>query len=380
MNDIRDQLITSTRLLHSYLLSRHWHTDHLAGPDPVGKIQWRITRFVRSYVPALPNDDVYVYLQGNAYWIRANVLLMALTGDTGYRDFVVQTAKYIVAAQQDGVWLHPPIPGRRGFVSTVEGVWASLGLLQAYRSVPDSSFLDAAKRWYETQTKVIGFQDAPEGIAANYYAHSQYLVPNVTTMLVWLSAELADLTQDDYYLQYTEPMLRFLRYCQLDNGELPYEHLERPHFMCFQYNSFEFLDLANYDSLRPDNNQQSLLQQLAAFLATGVRANGSCRYNCHKQTPEVNYWTAALGTALLRAHSLGLGNYHDAGLRALTHLLEQQRPDGSFDFSYNNYRLLRDRRSYPRYLSMILYLMLESQQLLTLESLPSDQERIGSGV
>lgn len=364
MNEKSGQLLNAATRLHSYLLRSHWYADHLAGPDPVGKVQWRVTRFVRSYLPVLPNDDSYVYLQGNAYWIRANLMLYRLTGDARYRELASQTARYIVSAQQDGVWVHPPIPGRKGFVSTVEGVWASLGLLCAYRLSPEPSFLEAAKRWYETQTRVIGFQDAPEGIAANYYSHSQYLVPNVTTMLIWLTAELADLTQDDYFLEYTEPMLRFLNYCQLDNGELPYEHLVRPHFMCFQYNSFEFLDLANVYSLRPDDSQLALLHRLAAFLSSGVRENGSCRYNCAKETPEVNYWTAALGTALLRAHSLGLGNYLDAGVRTLSHLLSRQHLDGGFDFSYNNYRMLSDRRSYPRYLAMTLYLLLESQQMI----------------
>ena len=139
------------------------------------------------------------------------------------------------------------------------------------------------------------------------------------------------------------------------SGELPYEVDHRPHFMCYQYNSFEFMDLANYYELTQNPVVLPILGRLAAFLETGVTSIGSCRYNCDKQFPEVNYWTAALATALAKAQSLGLGEYATASRRAVRHLLARQRPDGGFDFSYRNYRMLRDARSYPRYLSMILF-------------------------
>ncbi len=356
---MNEQMTAAVHKLNDYIVRTHWNSDHLVGPDPVGKVQWRITRFVRSYVPQLPNDDRYVYLQGMAYWIKANLRLWELTGEEGYLEKARRSADYMVAQQSaDGIWLHPPIPGRRGFVSTVEGVWASLGLLAMYRADPQPAYLEAAKQWYAVQTEQIGFQPAPTGISANYYAHSTILVPNVTTMLIWLCAELVDLTGDAHFGTYIDPMLEFIEFSQLASGELPYEVDHRPHFMCYQYNSFEFMDLANYYALTQNSAVLPVLGKLAGFLETGVTSVGSCRYNCDKQFPEVNYWTAALATALAKAQSLGLGDYAAASRHALRHLLARQRPDGGFDFSYKNYRMLRDARSYPRYLSMILYLLL----------------------
>lgn len=356
---VNEQILPAAYKLNDYITSAHWNADHLIGPDPVGKVQWRITRFMRSYMPQLPNDDAYVYLQGMAYWIKANLRLWELTDEDSYREKARRSADYIVARQPaDGAWLHPPIPGRRGFVSTVEGVWASLGLLAMYRFDPQPTYIEAARKWYAVQTKEIGFQQAPRGLSANYYAHSAILVPNVTTMFIWLCAELADLTGDAGYGVYIDPMLEFIEFSQLANGELPYEVDYRPHFMCYQYNSFEFMDLAHYYDLTQNPTVLPILRKLSAFLETGITPAGSCRYNCDKQFPEVNYWTAALATALAEAQLLGLGEHDVIVRRMLERLLSRQRSDGGFEFSYRNYRMLRDSRSYPRYLSMILYLLL----------------------
>jgi hypothetical protein len=341
--------------LHAYLIKTHWDGSALVGPDPIGKVQWRITRFVRSYCPWLPGNERYVYLQGQAYWIRSNLSLYALTQDARYLEYARANTDHVVRCQNtEGVWFHPPIPGRRGFISTVEGVWASLGLVAAYEATQQHAYLAAADRWYEYQVKGIGFQPVGAGLAANYYAHSTEQVPNVTTMLVWLALELHRLTGAANYLEYVEPMVAFLAHSQLSTGELPYVYQARPHFMCFQYNAFQFLDLAHSYALWPDERLLGILRRLAAFLATGVTATGACRYNCFKPTPEVTYWGGAIATALRTAHDLGLGDFSLLSERAYQHLVSRQRPDGGFDFSHRNYGLLSDRRSYPRYLAMIL--------------------------
>jgi hypothetical protein len=359
--------------LHAYLCQKHWTGQALSGPDPVGKIQWRITRFVRSYLPALPNDDQFIYLQGQAYWIRSNLLLRELTGDDRYLDDVVACADAMVARQPaNGAWVHPPVRERRGFISTVEGVWGSLGLTAAYRATGTCAYLEAAQRWYEFQIQGVGFQMVGEGLAPNYYTHSTIAVPNVTTMLIWLTHELAQLTGDQRYLEYTERMLTFVEQSQLPSGELPYIHLTRPHFMCFQYNSYQLLDLIHAYELRPSERLYALLQKLALFVSTGVLPNGSCRYDCFKATPEVNYWNAAIGDALRRAHKLGLGDYLPLSERAYDRVLTQQRSDGSFLFSRYNYRFLSDRRSYPRYLAMILHHLLSR-----VEQRPSSSPAVG---
>jgi len=342
--------------LHKHIIHTHWDGEKLVGPDPVGKIHWRITRFARSYLPFLPYDDCYIYLQGQAYWIRSNLQLFNLTKDNRYLDIMRHCANYIVRTQPaDGAWRHPPILGRKGFISTVEGVWASLGLMAAFRETADESYLKAAVCWYDFQVNELGFQDVTSGgLAANYYAHSTHKVPNVTTMLMWLTAELATQTGDNRFLTYTNRMRQFIFASQMENGELPYVLDKQPHFMCFQYNSFQFLDLANYYDLTNDGEILPVLEKLAQFLVAGVTLDGHCKYNCFAVYPEVNYWTGAIAAALYKATLLGLGEYTVFSERAYHHLLLKQEEDGRFCFSKRNYKFLRDKRSYPRYLSMIL--------------------------
>jgi len=346
---------TSAVQLYDYIARQHWDGKAIAGPDPIGKIHWRMTRFVRSYFPWLPGDDLYVYLQGQAYWMQGNLILFEMTQEGRYLDVARQCADGIVACQpSNGAWLHPPIRGRRGFISTVEGVWASLGLLEVYKEMGEQAYLDSALKWYRFQVDAIGFQEVADGLAANYYTHSSNLVPNVTTMLIWLTAELYHVTGDDQYLEYTDRMVRFVECSQLDSGELPYSLGERTHFMCYQYNAFQFMDLASYYELTGDETVHRVLVKMASYLSTGVTERGSSRYNCFKEMPEVNYWTAALAAALRQAYDLELGNYLSLSERAYRYLLTRQRTDGGFDFSRGNYVLLRDMRSYPRYLAMIL--------------------------
>jgi hypothetical protein len=60
---------------------------------------------------------------------------------------------------------------------------------------------------------------------------------------------------------------------------------------------------------------------------------------------------------------MGLGDFRALADRGFQHVLSYQRADGGFQFhSRANYGLLTDRRSYPRYLAMILnHLLCEAQ-------------------
>lgn len=360
MTEIEKTLFYDVALkLQKHILKEHWNGRAIIGSDPIGKINWRITRFVRSYFPWFPQDDRYVYLQGQAYWISGNLLLFDITNDSQHMEIAEQCADEIVARQpSDGVWRHPPIRERKGFISTVEGVWASLGLVAAYRKLGKSSYLDSALKWYNFQINHIGFQSVDGGLAANYYAHSIKVFPNVTTMLLWLAAELYCITKDSRYLNKTSEMLHFIEHCQLDTGELPYGWPHKIHFMCYQYNAFQFIDLVHYFQLTENEKCLRILKRLGAFLATGLTENHHCRYNCSKEMPEVHYWTAALAAALRKASDLGIGNYLSYSEKAYGHLLAQQKPDGSFNFSEHNYGILKDTRSYPRYQAMLLYFLL----------------------
>ena len=361
--------IKAATRLHEHILNRHWNGQAIIGPDPIGKINWRVTRFVKSYFPWLLGEDRYVYLQGQAYWIMGNLELFELTQQARCLDMVEQCADHVVQRQPpDGAWRHPPLRERQGFISTVEGAWGSLGLAAAYKKIGKQAYLDAAHKWYRFQVDSIGFQQVKDGLAANYYAHSNSRVPNVTTMLLWLVAELSHITSDDQYLEHADAMVRFLKHSQLKSGELPYAYETRPHFQCYQYNSFQFMDLAAYYEMTEDPIVWDMLSRLAAFLATGVTQRASCRYDCFKENPETNYWTAAIAAALLKAHQLGLGQGQYAALsdRAYQRLLSRQNTDGSYDFSDRNYYFLSDRRSYPRQLAMIMYLLcLKAQASVT---------------
>ena len=350
-----DEYLAVALRLHEYVVDKHWDGNAVVGPDPIGKIHWRVTRFVRSYLPWLPGDDRYTYLQGQGYWIRANLALFELTQESRYLEIAEQCADHVVRIQPEtGAWLHPPIRGRKGFISTVEGVWGSLGLTAAYEKTGRQRYLDAAVKWYEFQVNHIGFEQVGDGLAANYYSHSHHKVPNVSTMLLLLMSELYVLTGDGRCIEHMDKIVRYLEDCQLESGELPYVFLTRVHFMCYQYNAFEFLDLAYCYDLVPNEQARRIMSKLAEFLAGGVTDRGSCRYNCFQENPEVNYWTVALATALCKAHRLGLGDYETASLKAYHRVLGRQKPDGGFGFSEKSYKLLRDDRSYPRYLAMIL--------------------------
>jgi hypothetical protein len=354
-----DEYFTAALNLHSYLFENDWDGKTIVGPDPIGKIHWRLTRFIRSYFPWLPGDDKYVYLQGQAYWILGNLVLFDITNDAHYLAIVEQCADEIVARQpSDGAWRHPPIRGRKGFISTVEGVWASLGLMAAHKKTSNVLYLDSAIKWCSFQIDHIGYQKVDDGLAANYYAHSTSIVPNVATMLLWLFAEVYQITKDYQYIEYMDKMLHFIGHIQLNTGELPYELPSRTHFMCYQYNAFQFLDLANFYTLMKDDKAKIIMNRLAQYLSNGVTVQGSCRYNCFKENPEVNYWTAALATALYKASQLGLGQYKLLSELAYERVLSKQNSNGSFHFSDKNYYLLHDKRSYPRQQAMIMYFLL----------------------
>jgi rhamnogalacturonyl hydrolase YesR len=341
--------------LHDYITRTHWDGNAIIGPDPTGKINWRISRFIKSYLSDLPWKDEYAFLQGQAYWVQANLHLAHILGDDRYADIARACADYMVHLQLDnGAWRYPDMRERRHLIATVEGVWASLGLISAYKQFGDSTFLQAVRKWYDFQVNVIGFERYKDSLAINYFDEPTEMVPNNTTMLLWLVAELYDVTQDQEFLEYTDEMIRFLEYSQLENGELEYAFRSRPHFMCYQYNSFQFLDLAYCYESTHDQRVRSIMEKMARFLATGLTERGSCKYNCFKQDPEINYWTVALATALRKAHEMELGSFLEQSERAYQRVLSRQNDDGSFSFSERNYKLLRDDRSYARYLAMIL--------------------------
>lgn len=349
-----DNLETAAERLYQFLLKHHWTGRALVGPDPIGKINWRITRFVRGYTRILPWRDRHTFLQAQAYWIQANLNRNQLTADETCLSIVQNTADWILASQlPNGGWNYS-LPERQHLIGAPEGTWAGIGLLAAYRQSGKQKYLIGAQRWFDFQINQMGFARYKDGLVPNFYDKPGNPVPNVATMCLRFYRELQQASGEQEYIEHKDGLLRLLSHAQMSNGEMHYVLPDRPHFQCFQYNSYQFLDLAEVYRLDPDPRLQEIMQGMARFLASGVTRQCSCRYNCFKDFPEVNYWNAALATALRTADELQMGDYASLSQSVFQRLLSRQRRNGGFEFSIGDYRLLRDKRSYPRTLAMTL--------------------------
>ena len=360
---------TATRL-HGHMLKKHWNGRALEGPDVGVRFNARLGRFIKSYLGFSPWTDNYRYMQAQGYWIVANWLMSDLTGNHQCRDLALACSDYVLSAQQpEGYWEYPN-PEWKGRIATVEGDVATLGLLESYQRTRHEPLLKGAKSWYHFAIDRMGFQGKDGLLAVNYFANlGSIMVPNNSTLTLLVFARLTELTGDDQYMSRCPGMVAWLRLAQRESGELPYGLAGNPggtdriHFLCYQYNAFEFMDLVQYYRITGDRAVWGIMEKLAQYLSGGITRSGAARYDCHHQKPEVSYYTAALGAALSQATALGLGDFNPESERAYARVLSQIRADGgpSF-FSRGNYRWLADRRSYPRNLAMILYhLLLEVQ-------------------
>lgn len=355
--------------LYEYLITAHFKNGALVGPDVGVRFNSRVGRFVKSYLSLIPWSDDYCYLQAQGYWIMDNWMLFDMLREERYAEIARKSSLVILGKQTPAGYWDYPNPEWRGRIATVEGDFAALGLLETYRRTEEPDFLDGALRWYNFLTTETGFQAYRDGAAVNYFANVPgSMVPNNSTLTLMLLGKLFAVIGDHQYLAHASGMVRFLRYVQMESGELPYAvgrglGRDRPHFLCYQYNAFELLDLASYFHDTSDQRVLEIMKGLAAFLSEGLTDTGSAKYNCYKESPEVIYYTAAVGAALLRASQMGLGDFTPLVERAYESLLSNQIADGGFIFfSRRNYRVLTDRRSYPRPLAMILnHLLLKAR-------------------
>ena len=378
MNDkgpvTKDELRQAGRRLYQYLLTTHWRGDVLTGPDPGIRFNSRIGRFAKSYTSFLPWSDDMVYVQAQKYWIMSNRLVaeMNLADVRQSEEIAVACAEHLRAIQHpDGYWEYPNKEWK-GRIATVEGNYGAMGLIEVYLRTGEQSLLDGAQSWYRFAVKGIGFRGDNGRLAINYFAHKNSVsVPNVSVSALRTFALLAHASNDDQYLEFCQQMVTWLGRVQRPNGELPYavvniegaDPKDRIHFLCYQYNAFELLNLIAFYRLTEDEAVLPILDNLARFVAAGVTQQGACRYDCNQDVPEVSYYTAAAAAALHQATDLGIGDYRALSDRAYRRVLSQQTPDGGMAFySKNNYRFLSDRRSYPRYLAMTLYLFLIGSQ------------------
>jgi len=305
-------------------------------------------------------------MQTQGYWILSNWMFHEATGQARYRELALESTEATLRLEtQGGYWTYP-LPERKHLVATVEGNWAAIGLLASYWREPRKDFLDGAIRWYEYLVHRIGFQEHVSGKAINYFDRLRGKVPNNSVEAAWFFLRLWKATGDSRYLDHLEALMDFVAAVQLPSGELPYVvespyERGRQHYLCFQYNAFEFLKLAWAQSLKPQTPADSLLSGLARFLKGGVAATGASAADCASsggRGPEVDYYTAVLGAALWEAARRGLVESGAPSERCYARLLERQRTDGRFAYSTGDYRFLADRRSYPRPMAMTLFHLL----------------------
>jgi hypothetical protein len=302
-------------------------------------------------------------MQTQGYWILANWMLHDATGEPRYRDLALESTEATLRLQQpDGFWLYP-LPERRHLIATVEGDWGAVGLLASHARAPRAEFLAGAIRWYDFLVNRIGFLEHPRGKAINYFDRPRGKVPNNSVEAAWLFLRLWKATGEERFLEHVEGLLEFVATVQLPSGELPYvvasrHERGREHYLCFQYNAFQFLKLAWSARLKPATQADAILARLPRFLAQGVTASGASAADCSHGEPEVDYYTAVLAAALRETAELGLVPTHDLSARCYARVLERQRPDGTFIYSTGDHGFLRDTRSYPRAQAMTLFHLL----------------------
>jgi hypothetical protein len=326
-----------------------------------------VWRFVKSAFPFVPWGDSYAFMQTQGYWILANWMLHEAAGDGRYRRLALETTEAVLRLQTpEGFWRYP-LPERRHLVATVEGNWAAAGLLASFAREPRPEWLAGAMRWYEYLVRRIGFQKHSPGEAINYFDRPRGKIPNNSVEAAWLFLRLCKAAGESQYLEHVGPLLEFVAAVQMPNGELPYivespHEKSRDHYLCFQYNAFQFLKLIWADRLLPGTAAVRIVPRLELYLEGGVTLSGASANDCSSTAagsgPEVDYYTAVLAAALREARKLGRAEAGKLSDRCFARLLERQKPDGGFTFSTGDYGFLSDQRSYPRQLVMTLFHLL----------------------
>lgn len=363
---MKNKYLFSALRLYNYLVKNFWNGHAIVGPDIGLTFELRFTRFIKSYLHFLNWHDYHYFLQAQGYWIKCNWDLFEITGESNYRKVAIACSKYVINKQkEDGSWEYP-LKAWKKYASTVEGTWASLGLLETFKHTKEMTYLKGPLKWYDFLINRIGFQTYKDSLAINYFDVPKYRVPNNTTLVLWLFRELHEITKDPAFSKFNEKMIRFIQLCQNSNGELRYT-VEKEHYLCYHYNAFEFLDLYHYHELIDDERIRIILKKLAKFVSKGLTEIGSTKYDCFQTFPEVIFYSGVAGAALTSAASMDLEGYEKHIKCAYDFLLENQRPNGSFIYCRHDmpyvrkpisHGFLTDKRSYLRPLSYILQALL----------------------
>ena len=350
----------AARRIHTFLVTRQVFDGALIGPDPGVRFNYRFWRFIKSVFPRANWRDERYYLQAQGYWILANWMLSQADGDLYEKVALAATEQVLTRQRGDGAW-DQPNPEWKGRITTVEGIWASLGLLESYRHCGRTAYLDAALKWHEFLESKIGYQKFAGNIAVNYFAdRTEEPVPNNSALALRYLANMADITGDASFLDKCDGLLRFIQEAQLVSGEVPYIYgnPQRVHFQCFQYQAFLYLDVLEYYRLTGNWQARSVLIRILGFLERGISPEGFVYYQCGQRHRVVNYHAGAVAAAFASAHEIGVSGQDEFADKAYRCLLRQQCDDGSVPHSRGDYGFLSDRRAYPRYLTMMMFHLL----------------------
>ena len=134
--------------IHRFLTTQYVVDGALLGPDPGVRFNYRLWRFFKSYFPRIKWNDHLYYLQAQGYWILANWMLSKAHGDPYEEIALAATDQVLQRQRDDGAW-DQPNPEWKGRITTVEGDWASLGLLESYRRSGRTVYLEAVLRWHD---------------------------------------------------------------------------------------------------------------------------------------------------------------------------------------------------------------------------------------
>lgn len=361
---VNKPLFAAAERLQHHLERAHLRQGLLRGPDAGVRFNLRAWRFIKSAFPVLARHDEYIFTQTQLYWALSNWLLFDATRIGRYRDIAVDCAEGVLRLESDrGTWPYP-LPERRHLIATLECMAGAATLLAARE--PRATCLDGAVRAADFILNHIGFQPHDDGEAIDYFDRPRGKIPNNSVIAVWYFLRMQKATGDSRFVAHVPGLVRFVESVQLPTGEIPYivegpNERARPHYLCYQYNAFQFLYMAWAERLQPGTWKKESLARLARFIRGGVQANGACANDCSSAGaggPETDYYTAALGAALHEAWRQGLLPDNEPASRCFARVLARQKPDGRFGFSTGDYGVLRDSQSYPRQQAMTLFHLL----------------------
>ncbi len=245
-----------------------------------------------------------------------------------------------------------------------------MAILETFHRTQYEEFLDGAQSWFAYLRENTPILEVDGTLAVNYFVGKlSARVTNKCVTLLRFLVELRRVCGTQEYVELEAGLMAFVDSVQMKSGELPYavhqtSDLEtRPHFQCYQYNAFEYLNLVRYHELTGEARSRRIAERIAEFLPQGLDRDGSAFFDCSHGPRRVVYHGVAVATALSVSAARGREPHADLARTSMEWALGRQRSDGAFTYLLRDSGFLADRRCYPRNHSMILMHLLTASQL-----------------